>query len=66
VWGAWVHDAVVFSTGRRTRKARNLLVRPRCLLTNEHADQAVVIEGVAAELTDPAELDRADAAYRAK
>jgi PPOX class probable F420-dependent enzyme len=66
VWGVWHDDVVVFSTGRRTRKARNIRGDPRCVVTTEHADEAVVIEGVAAEVTDPAALRRADAAYRAK
>jgi hypothetical protein len=36
------------------------------VITTEHADEAVVIDGVAGELTDRAELDRADTAYRVK
>jgi nitroimidazol reductase NimA-like FMN-containing flavoprotein (pyridoxamine 5'-phosphate oxidase superfamily) len=59
VWGAWVGDALVFSTGRRTRKARNISANARCVITTEHADEAVIIEGVAGEVTAPAELDRA-------
>src|SRR5688572_3927878 len=66
VWGAWVGDALVFSTGRRTRKARNISTNARCVITTEHADEPVIIEGVASEVTAPAELDRADEAYRAK
>jgi hypothetical protein len=66
VWGAWVGDALVFSTGRRTRKARNISANARCVITTEHADEAVIIEGAASEVTAPAELDRADEAYRAK
>jgi pyridoxamine 5'-phosphate oxidase-like protein len=66
VWGAWVGDALVFSTGRRTRKARNISANARCVITTEHADEAVILEGAASEVTAPAELDRADEAYRAK
>jgi hypothetical protein len=36
------------------------------VITTEHADEAVIIEGAASEVTAPAELDRADEAYRAK
>jgi hypothetical protein len=66
VWGAWVGDALVFSTGRRTRKARNIGANARCVITTEHANEAVIIEGAASEVTAPTELDRADDAYRAK
>jgi hypothetical protein len=66
VWGAWVGNALVFSTGRRTRKARNISGDAHCVIATEHADEAVIIEGLASEVTNRAELDRADDAYRAK
>jgi pyridoxine/pyridoxamine 5'-phosphate oxidase len=66
VWAAWVDGRLAFSTGRATRKARNLAVQPRCSLAIEAGDDSVVVEGVAEELTDRARIDRADAAYAAK
>lgn len=53
VWGIWVDSAFYFSTGRDTRKAKNLAVHPNCVIASEHADEAVIVEGTAAEVTDP-------------
>jgi hypothetical protein len=46
VWGVWLDDAFYFSSGRRSRKARNLEKNPRCVVCPEGADQAVVMEGI--------------------
>jgi hypothetical protein len=45
VWGVWLDDSFYFSSGRRSRKARNLENNPRCVVCPEGADQAVVMEG---------------------
>jgi len=66
VWAAWVGGRLAFSTGRVSRKARNLAVEPRCSLAVEAGDDSLVVEGVAAELTDAALIAQADAAYVAK
>lgn len=63
VWAAWTGDGLAFSTGRGTRKARNLAGRPRCSISTESAREAVVVEGVAEELRDRSLVERADAAY---
>ena len=47
VWGLWMDGAFLFSTGRQSRKARNLAKNPRCVVCTEHAEEAVVVEGVA-------------------
>jgi hypothetical protein len=47
VWGVWDGDALWFSSGRRSRKARNLAGDPRCVVTTEDANEPVVIEGSA-------------------
>jgi hypothetical protein len=52
VWGIWWQDAFWFSTGPRTRKAKNLANNPRCVVAAEKADEAVIIEGTAEEITD--------------
>ncbi|HEX8804933.1 MAG TPA: hypothetical protein VF743_12095, partial [Acidimicrobiales bacterium] len=49
-----------------SRKARNLAADPRCVVTPERADEAVVVEGVATRVTDPAAVERVADAYRAK
>ena len=56
VWGVWLEDAepagaFYFSTGSNTRKARNLAANPRCVVCSECADEAIIVEGVAKEVT---------------
>ena len=50
VWGLWLDGAFLFSTGRQSRKARNLADNPKCVVCTEHAHEAVIVEGTA-ELT---------------
>jgi Pyridoxamine 5'-phosphate oxidase len=52
VWGIWWRDAFWFSTGPRTRKAKNLAARPNCVIGTEKADEAIIVEGVAQEIKD--------------
>src|SRR5690242_4624396 len=32
VWGLWLEDGFYFSTGKNSRKARNLAANPRCVI----------------------------------
>jgi hypothetical protein len=52
VWGIWWQDAFWFSTGPRTRKAKNIAAHPYVVIGTENADEAVILEGVAEEITD--------------
>ncbi len=52
VWGVWWQDAFWFSTGPRTRKARNIAADPRVVIATEKADEAVILEGVVEEIKD--------------
>jgi PPOX class probable F420-dependent enzyme len=52
VWGVWDDGRLWFSSGLRSRKARNLAADPRCTLTTDDARDPVVLEGVAERLTD--------------
>ena len=52
VWGLWLDGVFLFSTGRQSRKARNLAKNPHCVVCTEQADQAVIVEGVAEEVAD--------------
>jgi pyridoxine/pyridoxamine 5'-phosphate oxidase len=45
VWGLWIEGAFYFSTGRESRKARNLALNSRCVICTEKADEAVIVEG---------------------
>jgi len=52
VWGVWWQNAFWFSTGPRTRKARNIAADPHCVIATEKADEAVILEGLAEEIKD--------------
>jgi hypothetical protein len=52
VWGLWLDGVFLFSTGRQSRKARNLTKRSDCIIATEEADEAVILEGVAKETPD--------------
>ena len=52
VWGLWLDGEFLFSTGRRSRKARNLAENQRCVICTEKANEAVILEGVAEEVAD--------------
>jgi len=52
VWGIWWENALWFSTGARTRKAKNIAVSPHCVIATEKADEAVILEGIAEKVAD--------------
>lgn len=66
VWAVWLDDALLFSTGATSRKARNLEHSPHCVITTERADEAVIVEGVAELVREPARLERLRTVYLAK
>jgi Pyridoxamine 5'-phosphate oxidase len=51
VWGLWQDGRFLFSTGSKSRKARNLAQNTNCVVATEDADEAVIVEGVA-EIAD--------------
>jgi len=57
VWGLWQDGRFLFSTGSKSRKARNLAKNPNCVVCTEHAQEAVIVEGV---------VESADVAARRK
>jgi Pyridoxamine 5'-phosphate oxidase len=52
VWGIWWQDAFWFSTGPRTRKAKNIAAHPHVVIGTDAADEAVILEGLAEEIID--------------
>jgi PPOX class probable F420-dependent enzyme len=58
VWGVWDGEAVWFSSGGRSRKARNLAADPRCVVTTEDANEPVVVEGRAEVVDDRPTIER--------
>jgi Pyridoxamine 5'-phosphate oxidase len=64
IWGLWLDDTFQFSTGKESRKARNLLRNPRCVVCLEGGEESIVVEGVAEVREEtPADFARA---YQAK
>jgi hypothetical protein len=66
VWGVWVDDCLYFSTGAKTRKARNLAANPRCVVCVERGIRAVIVEGLAVKTVPTKVPKEAFAAYKKK
>jgi hypothetical protein len=66
VWGIWMDGALLFSTDRRTRKARNLAANPATVVNLESGDEAVILEGATREVNDKKLVRRFDDLYCAK
>jgi hypothetical protein len=72
VWGVWIEGVFVFSTGNRSRKARNLAENSYCVVSPEpiedaaSPEEAVILEGVAEQTTDPVLFRQFADAYKAK
>jgi hypothetical protein len=45
IWGLWFDDSFWFSTGAKSRKARNLAANPKCVIGTDDAAEAVILEG---------------------
>jgi hypothetical protein len=65
VWGMWQDGRLLFSTGSQSRKARNLAENPNCIVCTEHAQEAIIVEGVA-EIADVAARKKLLPAYERK
>jgi uncharacterized pyridoxamine 5'-phosphate oxidase family protein len=46
IWALWMNGLLYFSTGAKSRKARNLAANPHCTMSTDASDQAVILEGV--------------------
>jgi Pyridoxamine 5'-phosphate oxidase len=66
VWGIWFEGKFYFSTGRQSRKAKNLSKNPRCTICNERIHEAVIVHGRAKEVTNPKLIERLGVPYHAK
>jgi len=65
VWGLWQDGRFLFSTGSKSRKARNLAQNTNCVVCTEHAQEAVIVEGIA-EIADVASRRKLLPAYERK
>jgi hypothetical protein len=66
VWGIWLDGAYYFSTGATSRKARNLQRNSNCVVCNENAEEAVIMEGIACKLSESEIPKQAFTDYKAK
>jgi general stress protein 26 len=66
IWGLWIDDEFWFSTGRKSRKARNLDGNPHCVICSENAAQAVIVEGTVDKVENTAALEKIFKAYQKK
>jgi Pyridoxamine 5'-phosphate oxidase len=66
VWGVWWESAFWFSTGPRTRKAKNIEAEPYCVIGTEKADEAVILEGRVKEIRDREVWKKMAAVYNRK
>ena len=58
VWGVWDADTLLFSSGGHSRKVRNLVADPRCVVTTQDTTDPIVVEGAAETVTDGMSLAR--------
>ncbi|HEY2073813.1 MAG TPA: pyridoxamine 5'-phosphate oxidase family protein [Gaiellaceae bacterium] len=64
VWAIWRDEALVFSCGARSRKARALALDPRIVVHLESGDEVVIVEGVAEPTTaDDSMIDEYERKY---
>jgi len=76
VWGIWLNDAFLFSTGSQSRKARNLAANPQCSIVTDmdfkgrpkkdDIKDTVIVEGVADVVDDPRIRKKFSAIYEEK
>src|SRR5436189_1940766 len=45
IWGLWLDESFWFSSGAASRKARNLVENPKCVIGTDDAAEAVILEG---------------------
>lgn len=66
VWGIWLDDSFYFSSGAKSRKARNLAANPNCVVCPEDGLHAVSLEGVVEQISDAETIRRFVDAYNPK
>ena len=64
--GDQLDSVFYFSTGRNSRKARNLAQNPRCVVCSDNSAEAVIVEGSVDTVTARDTLEPIFAAYEKK
>ena len=66
VWGIWVEGVFYFSSGRKSRKARNLAANSMCVVSMELNGESVILEGIAEQTNNKTVRQQCDKAYSEK
>lgn len=66
VWYIWDGHYLYFISERSLQKSRNLARQPWIVVHAGDGDDVIILEGPVEIVTDRAELEKVDAAYRAK
>jgi PPOX class probable F420-dependent enzyme len=66
VWFIWDGRSLYFISARSLQKSKNLARQPWVVVHAGDGDDVIILEGLAETVTDREELNRVDAAYRAK
>jgi hypothetical protein len=66
VWGVWIEDSFWFCTGARTQKSKNLAAHSHCVIATENAEEAVILEGQSAQISDNIQIHGFVSAYNRK
>jgi len=66
VWYIWDGRNLYFISERSLQKSRNLVRQPWIVIHSGDGDDVIILEGLVEIVTDRAELEKVDAAYRAK
>lgn len=66
VWYIWDGSHLYFISARNLQKSKNLAHQPWIVVHAGDGDDVIILEGPVEIITDRAELDSVDAAYRAK
>ncbi len=66
VLAVWLNGALHFSAGATTRKGKNLARNPHCVVTVATDDLHLVVEGVAAKVSDDSRLQIVAEVYATK
>lgn len=66
IWCVWINNAFYFSTGAQSLKARNLAANSHCVISVEHGEGSVMVEGTAHSIATESVPPEAFTAYKAK
>jgi len=66
VFAVWSNDALYFTAGETTRKAKNLVDNAHCVITVAGKGLDLIVEGEAVKISDTAKMEHVAAVYASK